>query len=384
MELVPAEDAATLHDFDVSSLSVLKEELICVCCQELLCDPITTECGHTFCAHCLKEWVVTGQGRTCPQCRCDLSRDVPKVNILLRKTISLLLPKAYKLRQAEVEERSKFRRQQRQQQQEQGVEHSNVQALPSHEQNEVHAAANAERRRQRQANQLAQPVDSLAPFSNHQHLRRYSPSKNTASRIYFYVLLFLSLPWMAYWGLARCRIRTLLSLEVFLSAILSLKAPVPPSLTFAVCTFTSLEFFTGYFFSEVWEGTPQLGIATVSVACAAFAVMYSFQRYTHHTSGWRVAPLGFKRLMLITFFVTIVTWYQALETQQYFEAALCVEIFLINLTIALKKRARTDEGYAIAWALVTSSIAVCVRRQWGIILVGYIVQVQNILLIVCT
>ena len=36
------------------------------------------------------------------------------------------------------------------------------------------------------------------------------------------------------------------------------------------------------------------------------------------------------RLMLITFFVTIVTWYQALETQQYFEAALCVEVDLLS------------------------------------------------------
>ena len=35
--------------------------------------------------------------------------------------------------------------------------------------------------------------------------------------------------------------------------------------------------------------------------------MYSFQRYTHHTSGWRVAPLGFKRFWVFAFILLLIT-----------------------------------------------------------------------------
>ncbi|XP_060082286.1 bifunctional apoptosis regulator-like [Ylistrum balloti] len=58
----------------------------CGCCFELLVEPTTLVCGHTFCKHCLARWTVTSGKRQCPTCRVQW-RGSPKVNVLLRNLL---------------------------------------------------------------------------------------------------------------------------------------------------------------------------------------------------------------------------------------------------------------------------------------------------------
>ncbi|KAM9210163.1 E3 ubiquitin/ISG15 ligase TRIM25 isoform 1-T1 [Dugong dugon] len=54
----------------MAEVDPLAEELSCSICLELFKMPVTTPCGHNFCASCLDEtWAVQGSPYRCPQCR---------------------------------------------------------------------------------------------------------------------------------------------------------------------------------------------------------------------------------------------------------------------------------------------------------------------------
>ncbi|XP_064127336.1 E3 ubiquitin/ISG15 ligase TRIM25 isoform X1 [Loxodonta africana] len=54
----------------MAELNPLAEELSCSICLEPFKVPVTTPCGHNFCASCLDEtWAVQGSPYRCPQCR---------------------------------------------------------------------------------------------------------------------------------------------------------------------------------------------------------------------------------------------------------------------------------------------------------------------------
>ncbi|XP_042638090.1 E3 ubiquitin/ISG15 ligase TRIM25 [Orycteropus afer afer] len=54
----------------MAELKPLAEELSCSICLEPFKEPVTTPCGHNFCALCLDEtWAVQGAPYRCPQCR---------------------------------------------------------------------------------------------------------------------------------------------------------------------------------------------------------------------------------------------------------------------------------------------------------------------------
>uniref|UniRef100_UPI00398E948C E3 ubiquitin/ISG15 ligase TRIM25-like n=1 Tax=Pristiophorus japonicus TaxID=55135 RepID=UPI00398E948C len=57
----------------MAASSCFKEELACPICLDLLCDPVTTNCGHNFCSKCIEEvWNEAGSSNQriqCPQCR---------------------------------------------------------------------------------------------------------------------------------------------------------------------------------------------------------------------------------------------------------------------------------------------------------------------------
>ncbi|XP_021347133.1 bifunctional apoptosis regulator-like [Mizuhopecten yessoensis] len=61
-------------------------EAECGCCFELLVEPTTLVCGHTFCKHCLARWTVTSGQRRCQTCKQGW-RGSPKVNIVLRNML---------------------------------------------------------------------------------------------------------------------------------------------------------------------------------------------------------------------------------------------------------------------------------------------------------
>lgn len=71
---------------------LLKQDLQCGCCFELMVEPTTLSCGHSFCRFCLAKWWHASRHNTCPECRQPWS-GFPKVNIALRKTIKVLFSK---------------------------------------------------------------------------------------------------------------------------------------------------------------------------------------------------------------------------------------------------------------------------------------------------
>ena len=61
----------------------------CSVCLDLLCEPVPFgSCGHTFCEHCLAQWVEeelkSGKGVCCPECRTPLQQ-FGKVNLQMRE-----------------------------------------------------------------------------------------------------------------------------------------------------------------------------------------------------------------------------------------------------------------------------------------------------------
>ncbi|KAM9305893.1 bifunctional apoptosis regulator [Gastrophryne carolinensis] len=68
-------------------------EFSCNCCYDILVNPTTLNCGHSFCRHCLALWWVSSKKTECPECR-NKWEGFPKVNILLRDVIEKLFPDA--------------------------------------------------------------------------------------------------------------------------------------------------------------------------------------------------------------------------------------------------------------------------------------------------
>ncbi|XP_051988907.1 tripartite motif-containing protein 16-like isoform X2 [Xyrauchen texanus] len=69
----------TFSEMAGSSISVTQDQFCCSVCLDLLKDPVTIPCGHSYCRSCIKDcW----NGRRCPQCRKklfpkpDLSKNV--------------------------------------------------------------------------------------------------------------------------------------------------------------------------------------------------------------------------------------------------------------------------------------------------------------------
>lgn len=78
-------------------------EFSCHCCYDILVNPTTLNCGHSFCRHCLALWWVSSKKTECPECR-EKWEGFPKVNILLRDTIEKLFPDAIRMRLEDIEQ----------------------------------------------------------------------------------------------------------------------------------------------------------------------------------------------------------------------------------------------------------------------------------------
>ncbi|RXN31736.1 bifunctional apoptosis regulator [Labeo rohita] len=82
------EELSESEEEPVTGLSA--SEFTCHCCYQVLVDPTTLTCGHSFCRHCLANWWASALPRVrtdCPECRAVWT-DFPKVNILLRTSSS--------------------------------------------------------------------------------------------------------------------------------------------------------------------------------------------------------------------------------------------------------------------------------------------------------
>uniref|UniRef100_A0A671FF87 Bifunctional apoptosis regulator n=1 Tax=Rhinolophus ferrumequinum TaxID=59479 RepID=A0A671FF87_RHIFE len=71
-----------------SSPQISVSEFSCHCCYDILVNPTTLNCGHSFCRHCLALWWTSSKKTECPECR-EKWEGFPKVNILLRLLLTL-------------------------------------------------------------------------------------------------------------------------------------------------------------------------------------------------------------------------------------------------------------------------------------------------------
>ncbi|XP_075623950.1 bifunctional apoptosis regulator isoform X2 [Balearica regulorum gibbericeps] len=80
-------------------------EFLCHCCYDMLVNPTTLNCGHSFCRHCLALWWVSSKKNECPECR-EKWEGFPKVNILLRDVIEKLFSDAIEQRKEDIQQNS--------------------------------------------------------------------------------------------------------------------------------------------------------------------------------------------------------------------------------------------------------------------------------------
>uniref|UniRef100_A0A8B9RLX8 E3 ubiquitin-protein ligase UHRF n=1 Tax=Astyanax mexicanus TaxID=7994 RepID=A0A8B9RLX8_ASTMX len=70
----------------------VEEVFLCICCQEVVFQPITTECNHNVCRECLQR-SFKAEVYTCPACRHDLGKNYQMtVNKPLQAILSQLFP----------------------------------------------------------------------------------------------------------------------------------------------------------------------------------------------------------------------------------------------------------------------------------------------------
>uniref|UniRef100_A0A480U9V0 Bifunctional apoptosis regulator n=1 Tax=Sus scrofa TaxID=9823 RepID=A0A480U9V0_PIG len=108
MEQLPQNDLNTeshREDDPVMSTSpqISVSEFSCHCCYDILVNPTTLNCGHSFCRHCLALWWASSKKTECPECR-DKWEGFPKVNILLRDAIEKLFPDAIRMRVEDIQQ----------------------------------------------------------------------------------------------------------------------------------------------------------------------------------------------------------------------------------------------------------------------------------------
>ncbi|XP_076144685.1 bifunctional apoptosis regulator-like [Alosa pseudoharengus] len=86
---------------DAGGGGITEREFSCHCCYDVLVDPTTLNCGHSFCRHCLSQWWESSRKTECPECR-ERWEGFPRVNILLRDAVEKLFPDAVSQRREQI------------------------------------------------------------------------------------------------------------------------------------------------------------------------------------------------------------------------------------------------------------------------------------------
>ncbi|XP_063055788.1 bifunctional apoptosis regulator-like isoform X3 [Engraulis encrasicolus] len=80
---------------------ITEREFSCHCCYDVLVEPTTLNCGHSFCRHCLAQWWESSHKTECPECR-EKWEGFPRVNILLRDAVEKLFPEQVRQRREQI------------------------------------------------------------------------------------------------------------------------------------------------------------------------------------------------------------------------------------------------------------------------------------------
>uniref|UniRef100_A0A4W5KY84 RING-type domain-containing protein n=1 Tax=Hucho hucho TaxID=62062 RepID=A0A4W5KY84_9TELE len=86
---------------------ISEDQFGCHCCYDVLVNPTTLNCGHSFCRHCLALWWESSRKTECPECR-EKWEGFPKVNILLRDAVERLFSEVVDRRRAEIQRNPKI------------------------------------------------------------------------------------------------------------------------------------------------------------------------------------------------------------------------------------------------------------------------------------
>lgn len=87
--------------------NISEHDFSCHCCYDILVDPTTLTCGHSFCRHCLALWWESSHKNECPECR-EKWKGFPKVNILLRDATDKLFSEVVSRTRAEIQANPKI------------------------------------------------------------------------------------------------------------------------------------------------------------------------------------------------------------------------------------------------------------------------------------
>ncbi|CAG9315615.1 unnamed protein product [Blepharisma stoltei] len=66
----------------------LPAHLMCTICNEIFTDPTRVSCGHTFCSHCILQWIK--KSSTCPNCRANIDKKGTGKDLIAAADINLL------------------------------------------------------------------------------------------------------------------------------------------------------------------------------------------------------------------------------------------------------------------------------------------------------
>jgi len=76
-------EEARNHDLHTKQSLSVSEDFLCGCCFDLMVQPTTLTCGHSFCRLCIANWYLSSQKTECPQCRSEWTGN-PQINITLK------------------------------------------------------------------------------------------------------------------------------------------------------------------------------------------------------------------------------------------------------------------------------------------------------------
>ncbi|CAG0895764.1 unnamed protein product [Darwinula stevensoni] len=76
----------------IAFINKVQDTFVCICCQELVCSPVTTSCAHNICLPCIQR-SFKAEVYSCPACRTNLGKDYKiKVNANLFDALKCLFP----------------------------------------------------------------------------------------------------------------------------------------------------------------------------------------------------------------------------------------------------------------------------------------------------